>query len=127
MGVLVDIECSSFMLPASAFAQALAALKTLAQASPHEFRDAEALLSASDFLGALEGESWDVERDEAGLTSIRYGADKAPWDSEPDWPTSFLEALAPFVAAAKLKIRHDGEDMFALTLKNGKLKVRDLG
>ncbi|MCP3060216.1 hypothetical protein LXT21_15640 [Myxococcus sp. K38C18041901] len=123
MGILVDVKCSSFILPESVLDPALAALKALAEDRPGEFHEPDGVLEATDLLGAVNADGWEVERDANGLTRLWYGGDKAPHDSDEEWPRSIFETLAPFATAGAVEVFFDGERAWALRLADGELTV----
>jgi hypothetical protein len=123
MGMLVNVKCSSFILPEVVFDAALAALKALAEDQPGELHEPDDVLGATDLLAAFDADGWRFERDANGLTRLWYGGDKAPYDSDEEWPRSIFEALAPFATAGAVEVLFDGARAWALRLADGKLTV----
>ncbi|UQA57027.1 hypothetical protein [Polyangium aurulentum] len=122
MSILVTVDCPSFFLPSSRYEGALAAIQELAEDSPEEFDDPEAVADASDLLAALDAESWKAETDAAGITKLSYVADKAPYDSDEDWPAALLGALAPFVTTGDMTVSLDGTPTFHFRLHDGNVE-----
>ena len=121
MGIIVDVKCASFVVPTAEFPDALAALKSLAEVCPEELHDPEATLAAADLAAAFAAEGWVAETDEAGLTRLWYGGDKAPPESDEEWPRAYIAALAPFASAGSFQIFFDGELVFTFAVKDGEL------
>ena len=121
MGTLVDVKCSSFVLPTTEFPDALAALKSLAEVCPEELHDPAATLAAVDLPAAIAAEGWVSEANASGLTRLWYGGDKAPPDSDEEWPRAYIAALAPFVSSGAFQIFFDGELALTFALMDGEL------
>jgi len=121
MGIIVDVKCSSFVLPTTEFPDALAALKSLAEVCPEELHEPADTLAAADLVGAFAAEGWVSEADGEGLTRLWYGGDKSPPDSDEEWPRAFIAALAPFASSGSFQIFFDGELAFTFAVKDGEL------
>ena len=121
MGTIVDVKCSSFVLPTTDFPDALAALKSLAEVCPEELHEPARTLAAADLPAAFAAEGWVSESDASGLTRLWYGGDKSPPESDEEWPRAYIAALAPFVSSAAFQIFFDGELMFTFAVKDGEL------
>jgi hypothetical protein len=123
MGALVDVKCSSFVLPEVAFDEALAALKALAEDRPGELHEPDDVREATDLLAALDADGWQFERDAHGLTRLWYGGDKAPDDSDEEWPLSVFEVLAPFAMTGGVEAFSGGARVWTLAVTSGELTV----
>jgi hypothetical protein len=127
MGVLVDAESASFLLPHEAFPAAHAALRELATDEPEEFFDPDQVAEATDFLTALPSADWAVDRDECGdIVKLWYAADKAPRDSHDYFPLPILRALAPSIQYGSMKLKLDGDDIFEFVIENGEVEYYQL-
>lgn len=124
MGVLVDVDSETFLLPKKNFPAAKRALEALAVEYPRSFEVPKSVAGCEDLQEALSAGFWRFETNTKGdLVMLSYGADKAP-DSG-SWPVPVLEALAPFVTRATIVYRVEGDDRETVyTLAKGKILER---
>jgi len=124
MGVLVDVDSETFLLPKKHFNAAMRALEALAVESPSSYVIPKSVAGSEDLEEALAAAFWHFEKSENGdLVALSYGADKGP-DSD-SWPGTVLEALAPFVTNAKIVYRVEGDSRETVyTIAKGKVSAR---
>lgn len=120
MGMLVKVDCPSFVLPARNYDKAHNVLRALAENEPAELYDADAVLEAPDFLSALEAAGWESEHGKAGVTALRYTADKAPHDCDSEWPQIMFAALAPLMKRGQVTVGYDGAQAVDFKIEDGR-------
>lgn len=127
VGVLTDVESSSFLLPTENFAMALAAVRTLAEERPSEFFHPERVVAATGLPEVLHAATWAFEQNDAGdIVKLWFGADKAPRNSDECFPEALLRALAPAVRYGVVTLELDGTKIFDFVFDDGHLNTDGL-
>lgn len=127
MGVLTDVESSSFLLPSENFAIALAAVRKLAEERPCEFFHPERVIGAAGLPEVLDAATWAFEQNEAGdIVKLWFAADKAPRNSDECFPEALLRALAPAVRYGVVTLELDGTKIFDFVFDDGHLDTDGL-